>query len=43
MRAEGKSILVVEGHKKSPVRSVEFKSGGWKPDARLVFKVPSKK
>ena len=39
----GKSILVFKGTKQSPIRSVEFKSEGWKPDVRVLFVVPDKK
>lgn len=39
----GKGILVLEGAKKSPIRSVEFKSKDWKPDVRIVLIVPPKK
>jgi hypothetical protein len=39
----GKGILVLEASKKSPIRSVEFTSKGWKPDVRAVLKVPEKK
>ena len=42
-RTVGKGILVLEGSKKSPIRSVEFTSKGWKPDVRLVFTMPPKK
>lgn len=38
----GKSILVIQG-KKSPIRSIELKSEGWKPGVRLVFTAPPKK
>jgi hypothetical protein len=34
VREVGKNILVLERAKKSPIRSVEFKSKGWKPDVR---------
>ncbi len=36
-------MLVLHGPKKSPIRSVEFTSKGWKPDVRVVFLVPDKK
>lgn len=39
----GKGILVLEGSKKSAVRSVEFKSKDWKPDVRWVPLPPEKK
>ena len=39
----GKGIIVLEGSKKSPIRSVEFKSKDWKPDVRWVPLVPEKK
>jgi hypothetical protein len=39
----GKGILVLEGSKKSPIRSVEFTSKGWKPAVRTVLNVPQKK
>lgn len=39
----GKGILVLQGSQKSAIRSVEFKSKGWKPDVRLVLTAPAKK
>jgi hypothetical protein len=39
----GKAILVVEGSPKSAVRSIEFTSKAWKPEVRMVLKVPEKK
>lgn len=38
----GKSILVIQA-KKSPIRSIELKSEGWKPGVRLVLTAPPKK
>jgi hypothetical protein len=42
-RPIGKTIHVLEGAKKSAVRSIEFTSEGWKPDVRWVPLVPDKK
>jgi hypothetical protein len=39
----GKSIYVLQGAKKSTVRSVEFISKSWKPDVRWAFLPPQKK
>lgn len=41
-RKVGKGIIVLEGAKRSAIRSVEFKSKDWKPDVRVVL-VPEKK
>jgi hypothetical protein len=42
-RTVGKGIIVLEGSKKSPIRSVEFRSKDWKPDVRVVLTAPHKK
>jgi hypothetical protein len=39
----GKAVLVLQGSKKSPIRSIEFKSKGWKPAVRWVPLLPDKK
>ena len=39
----GKGILVLEGSKKSAIRSVEFTSKNWKPDVRWMPLPPEKK
>ena len=39
----GKAIYVLQGFKKSAIRSVEFTSKDWKPDVRVVLKVPEKR
>ncbi len=41
-RTVGKSIIVLEGSKDSPIQSVVFKSKDWKPDVRMTFLVPEK-
>lgn len=42
-RKIGKGIIILEGSKNSPIRSVEFTSKVWKPDVRVVFLPPYKK
>ena len=42
-RKVGKSILVIEGSKTSPIQSVVFKSKQWTPDVRMVILTPPKK
>ena len=42
-REVGKGILVLEDYEKSPIKSVEFTSDGWKPDVRYVLKPPPEK
>jgi hypothetical protein len=39
----GKEIIVLQGSKKSRIRSVEFESKGWKPTVRYVLVAPEKK
>jgi hypothetical protein len=41
-RRVGNGILVLEGSKKAPIRSVEFKSKDWTPAVRVVLVVPRK-
>lgn len=43
VREVGKNILVLEGAKKSAIRSVEFESKGWKPAVRVVLLPPAEK
>jgi hypothetical protein len=43
VREVGKNILVLEAAKRSAIRSVEFKSKGWKPAVRVVLLPPAKK
>lgn len=43
VRSVGKGILVLEGSKKSAVRTVEFTSKDWRPDVRMMLLVPEKK
>ena len=42
-RTESDTIIILEGSKKSSIRSVKFISTGWKPDVRVVLTVPPKK
>ena len=42
-RDVGKNILVLEGAKKSAIRSVKFKSKDWKPAVRAELVAPKKK